>query len=73
MAPEVYLSNDYTPKRKFTYMAPEIYSSEDDERQGYYGLKADIYSLGIILFILNFGTAPWQEPNLMTDRMFNRF
>lgn len=42
------------------YVAPEILS-----KQGYYGAKVDIWSCGIILFVLNAGYLPFNDANLM--------
>jgi len=39
-----------------TYMAPEI-----RERKVYDGMKADIFSVGVILFIMIQGTFPFSE------------
>ena len=39
------------------YKAPEIYIQNNDD--GYDGAKADIFSLGVILFILIFGVPPF--------------
>lgn len=39
------------------YKAPEIY--ECDTTGGFDGAKADIFALGVILFIMEFGTSPF--------------
>ena len=56
---------DHGLRGSFNYIAPEIYSSNC-----YSATKADIFSLGVILFNLYKGLAPF---NQSTDRYYRMF
>ncbi|CAI4056131.1 serine/threonine protein kinase CHK1 SKDI_02G3820 [Saccharomyces kudriavzevii IFO 1802] len=45
------------------YMAPEVLYSED----GYYADRTDIWSIGILLFVLLTGQTPWELPSLENE------
>ena len=53
-----------------SYMAPEIESRAQGET--YMGVPADIFSLGVILFIITFGAPPFSR-TVPSDRNFNIF
>ena len=48
----------YQVKGTKTHIAPEIFEVERSHRH-YKGIQADIYSLGVILFIIYFGNIPF--------------
>ncbi|CAE6453519.1 APG_G0004710.mRNA.1.CDS.1 [Saccharomyces cerevisiae] len=45
------------------YMAPEVLYSEE----GYYADRTDIWSIGILLFVLLTGQTPWELPSLENE------
>ncbi|DBB01817.1 hypothetical protein WJX77_001467 [Trebouxia sp. C0004] len=47
------------------YVAPEVLM-----QQGYYGAPADVWSLGVLLYVIMAGTLPFDEPNL--PALFNK-
>jgi serine/threonine-protein kinase Chk1 len=55
-----------TPCGTPPYVAPEIHA------QRYEGPKADLWSSGIILYVLLVGNTPWAEPT-RHDEEFNQF
>ncbi len=56
-SPPIINAGQHTPG-KLTYMAPEIFA-----RQDFNVVAADIYSCGVILFILLTGTPPYNTPS----------
>ena len=41
------------------YIAPEIF-----ENKGYYGYQSDIWSAGVVLYAMLYGTVPYKASNL---------
>lgn len=57
------------------YMAPEVLPTEGfsgQKTQPYEGNRADIWSCGIVLFVLLVGNTPWDEPTSESDE-FNDY
>lgn len=50
------------------YMAPDLLK----RKEGYFSWKSDIWSCGILLFVLLTGTTPWYEPTL-NDSWYSSF
>lgn len=61
---ETFNSNGFKIGKLF-YMAPEIY-----EYEPFSGILADIYSLGILIFVLYCKHFPYKTPDKLTDRNF---
>ena len=63
--------NERITKRYGTesYMAPEV---ESNVQLNYMGISADVFSLGVILFIITFGAPPFTRA-VPSDRNFNIF
>lgn len=51
------------------YKAPEI-TNISRNYYGYSGVTADIFSLGVILFILHFGCPPFMKADSVLDLLF---
>ena len=51
-------------------MPPEVFNV--GKSGSYDGIKADIWSLGVILFILEFGMPPWKVPD-PEDKIYGKF
>lgn len=51
------------------FMAPEILCRKNFE--SFFGVQADIFSLGVILFILYFGQPPFNKADDLNDRFYN--
>ncbi|XBW37654.1 hypothetical protein QEN19_003235 [Hanseniaspora menglaensis] len=70
----VFKNNKNEVKRSFDivgsppYMAPDLLN----QRQGYFSWKSDIWSCGILLFVLLTGTTPWYEPT-SKDMWYSNF
>jgi len=52
------------------YMAPELLEIGPG---GYDPLKADLFALGVSLFVLNFSLPPWKKAKMNSDRLFTKF
>eukprot|EP01083_Nonionella_stella_P260337 887787_1 len=59
-----FLCNKCAWRGKLGYKAPNVYNNKS-----FMGNKADIYSLGICLFLLSIGAPPYGKPN-ETDQRF---
>jgi len=60
------LSNIITPNREMLTICgtPEYRAPEMIERKKYDGAKCDIWSCGVILFLMLTGIHPWQKPHI---------
>ena len=61
--PELYRASTTNKPGKMGYMAPEIFSAKD-----FSGPLADVWSMGIVLFISLFGVPPYQIPAASDQR-----
>jgi serine/threonine protein kinase len=53
-------TNNFRPKGKTAYMAPELWNMQDGDLNGDYDTRSsDIFSLGVLLFIVLTGTQPF--------------
>lgn len=59
------------------YKAPEIYklqsrydNNKDILKVGYSGVSADLFALGVILFIMHFGVPPFHRAESQVDRLY---
>ncbi|MCJ1484175.1 Chk1 protein kinase [Schaereria dolodes] len=59
------------------YTAPEVVNCDTMMMrkldQGYYGDLVDIWSCGVVLFVLLVGNTPWDEPKELTSVEFSEF
>lgn len=54
-------------------MAPEVFLVGTSGSTGYNPKKADMFSLGVLMFVMKFGLPPWKVPTLNNDRLYTRF
>ena len=58
------------------YTAPEVLACGGlgaKTAEGYYGDVVDIWSCGVVLFVLLVGNTPWDEPNMERSYEFNEY
>eukprot|EP00456_Euglypha_rotunda_P058658 TRINITY_DN48768_c0_g1_i4.p1 TRINITY_DN48768_c0_g1~~TRINITY_DN48768_c0_g1_i4.p1 ORF type:complete len:111 (-),score=7.42 TRINITY_DN48768_c0_g1_i4:10-342(-) len=63
-SPKTYFPKGSPRRGKTLYMAPEIFA-----HYPYHGQQADIWSIGVILFLMLTGAPPWEIP-AMSDKRF---
>lgn len=61
----------YTVLGTLGYMAPEIFNSVS--LGGYDGFSSDLFALGVILFIMVYGTPPFSKADRVSDAYYKMF
>jgi serine/threonine protein kinase len=46
------------------YIAPEVFESKEKESKGYEGFQSDVWSAGVVLYAMLYGTVPFKASNI---------